>query len=109
MQSSVSAVSRTVRVRGPVEQKVSTTLGGTFGTSPNEDFKPTTPQKLAGWRMEPPPSEPIAIGPSPAATAAPAPPLEPAEVRSRFQGLRVGPNSKLSVGDFQPNSGVFVF
>src|SRR5438045_8494238 len=58
--------------------------------------------------MEPPPSEPIAMGPSPAATAAPAPPLEPAEVRSRSQGLRVGPNSRLSVGDFQPNSEVLV-
>ena len=44
----------------------------------------------------------------PQATAAAEPPLDPAAVLSRFQGLRVGPKSGLSVGDFQPNSGVFV-
>lgn len=35
------------------------------------------PVQLAGTRMEPPPSEPSAIGPMLAATAAAAPPLEP--------------------------------
>jgi hypothetical protein len=59
-------------------------------------------------RIDPPPSVPILIGPKPAATAAPAPPLLPPGVSSRFQGLRVIPNRRLSVTPFQPNSGVFV-
>jgi hypothetical protein len=48
------------------------------------------PQKLAGIRTEPPPSLPSENGPIPVATAAPVPAEEPPEVRSRFQGLRVG-------------------
>ena len=50
----------------------------------------------------------VASGPRPAATAAPAPPLEPPGVRSSRQGLRVGGKSRLSVAPFQPNSGVLV-
>ena len=57
---------------------------------------PNTPQNDDGTRIEPTPSVPIASGPHPAATAAAAPPLEPPLVRSRFQGLRVTPDSGLS-------------
>ena len=53
--------------------------------------RPTRPQEAAGARMEPKPSEAWAIGSMRAATAAAAPPLEPAGVRSRSQGLREGP------------------
>jgi hypothetical protein len=42
-------------------------------------------------RVEPPPSLPCAIGTSPAATAAPDPPLDPPGVRSVFHGLRLAP------------------
>ncbi len=59
-------------------------------------------------RIEPPPSVPMASGPSPAATAALAPPLEPPGVRSRFHGLRVGPKSRLWVAPIQPIIGVLV-
>ena len=59
-------------------------------------------------RIEPPPSVPMASGPRPAATAALAPPLEPPGVRSRFQGLRVMPKSRLWVAPIQPIIGVFV-
>ena len=48
-------------------------------------------------RIEPPPSVPSASGTIPAATAAPEPPLEPPGVRSSDHGLRVSPNSALSV------------
>ena len=58
--------------------------------------------------MEPPPSVPTASGPSPAATAAPAPPLDPPGVSARFQGFRVIPKSGLSVTPLWPNSGVLV-
>src|SRR5579863_6862220 len=59
-------------------------------------------------RIDPPPSLPCAIGPSPAASALPAPPLEPPAVRSRFHGLRAGGHSPPSVVGRPPNSGVVV-
>ena len=46
-------------------------------------------------RTEPPPSLPIAIGPMPAATAAPEPALDPPAVRSVFHGLLVGGKIRL--------------
>src|SRR5580658_2784643 len=52
---------------------------------------PTTPQKAAGSRMEPPVSVPSAPKQRPAATAAAEPPEEPPAMRLRSQGLRVGP------------------
>jgi hypothetical protein len=50
-----------------------------------------TPQKAAGWRMEPPVSVPVAAGVSRAATAAAEPPELPPGTLSGFQGLRTGP------------------
>ena len=44
----------------------------------------------------------------PAASAAAEPPLEPPGVVAVFHGLRVIPDSGLSVTPFQPNSGVVV-
>ncbi len=59
-------------------------------------------------RIEPPPSVPCAIGQSPAAVAAAAPPLEPPGVRDVSHGLRQTPLSSDSVIAIVPNSGVFV-
>ena len=59
-------------------------------------------------RIEPPPSEPWASVPMPAASAAAAPPLEPPGVRAVSCGLRVGPKSRFSVVGRRPISGVFV-
>src|ERR1700722_2953662 len=75
---------------------------------PRLGFRPKTPLLQAGSRIEPPPSLACAAGLMPAATAAPAPPDEPAGVRARFQGLRVAPNSTGSVVSIRPNSGVLV-
>jgi hypothetical protein len=47
---------------------------------------PTTPQSAAGWRIEPPVSEPSASGTKPAATAAAEPPEEPPGTRSCPRG-----------------------
>src|SRR5436305_11325644 len=58
---------------------------------------PTIPHSAAGWRIEPPVSEPSATVASPAATAAALPPLDPPGTRSRSCGLRVGPNAEFSV------------
>ena len=86
-------------------------MPGTNGAAemrPREALKPSTPQQDAGIRIEPPPSEPCAIAHRPAASAAPAPPLEPPAFRSRSHGVRHGPFRIESVKAVVPNSGVFV-
>ncbi len=57
---------------------------------PRVGFRPTIPQQLAGIRIEPPPSEPSATGASPAATAAPEPPLDPPAIREVSHGVTAG-------------------
>jgi hypothetical protein len=52
-------------------------------TRPNVGFSPTIPQHEAGQRIDPPVSVPGAAATSPAARAAPEPPLDP-------PGTRVG-------------------
>src|SRR4051794_5904466 len=69
---------------------------------------PTTPHSAAGWRMEPPVSEPMASGANPAATAAALPPLDPPGTRDWSWGLRVGPNAEFSVELPMANSSRFV-
>eukprot|EP00955_Chlamydomonas_euryale_P053469 355515-Chlamydomonas_euryale.AAC.13 len=59
-------------------------------TRPYVGFKPTTPQKCAGWRIEPPVSVPSAATHSRAATAAAEPPDEPPGTRCVSAGLHVG-------------------
>jgi len=68
------------------------------------DFTPTTPHSEAGWRIEPPVSDPSARGTMPEATAAAEPPEEPPGTRSRSWGLRVGPNAEFSVEEPMANS-----
>jgi len=51
---------------------------------------PVMPQKLAGWRIEPPVSVPVTAGARRAATAAALPPDEPPGTRLGSQGLRTG-------------------
>src|SRR5438132_7388241 len=66
------------------------------------------PHNAEGIRIDPAPSLPCASGPIPAATAAPAPPLDAPDVRSSRHGLRVGGPSKLSHMSLCPHDGVFV-
>src|SRR5438874_7137646 len=70
---------------------------------------PTTPQSEAGWRTDPPVSEPAASGARPAATAAVDPPLEPPGTRERSHGLRVVWKPLFSVEEPIANSSRFVF
>ena len=65
---------------------------------------PTTPLSAAGWRIEPPVSEPRPTAAKPAATAAADPPLEPPGTRSGRRGLRVGPKAEFSVDEPIANS-----
>ena len=70
-------------------------------------LNPTTPQKLAGFRSDPPRSEPLAIHAMPVASATADPPDEPAQDSAVFHGFRVTPNTSLNVLAPAPNSGVF--
>ena len=88
-------MSRTLRVI-----TCSTRFGSVIGrldVRPRDGFSPTTPHHAAGSRIEPPMSLACATGTSPAATAAAAPPLDPAVERSgvprvaaRAEGDRLG-------------------
>ena len=71
-------------------------------------FSPTNPHADAGMRMLPPPSDALANGTIPAATAAAEPPLEPPGVRSRSHGLCVAPHASGWVVGRLPSSGLFV-
>src|SRR6476646_3837816 len=102
------AQSSTVRLMGPTCATVPKGDNGQAGTRPKLGFTPKTPEKLAGIRMEPPPSVPSASGAKRAASAAAEPPEDPPGVFCLFHGLRVTPVSGESVLPFQPNSGVVV-
>src|SRR5438132_2367424 len=106
---STSATSATLRAIGPSTLSVDHAVGaGQTGTRPGEGRRPTTLQKLAGLRSEPPISEPSAIGSIPHASAAAAPPLLPPQVLVTSYGLTVVPNTRLKVCDPAANSGMFV-
>src|SRR5919108_4058065 len=67
------------------------------------------PQNAGGMRPEPPMSDPTASAPKPAATAAPAPELEPPLLHCAFHGLRVTPYAELRPEAITPKSGIVVF
>src|SRR5258708_28221296 len=101
---SMRAVSSTHRVIGPRCERPTIVDEGKFGTRPKEGLKPTTPLKLAGIRIDPPPSVPRWNRPKPKAAATPAPADDPPLVHDSFQGLRVMPVRGLSPAAFQANS-----
>jgi hypothetical protein len=99
VRSRSRAASPTVLVSGPytaVSWK-SQCSRGPRGTRPKEGFRPKLPVKLAGMRIEPPPSLAVTRGHTQPARAAAEPPLDPPGVRSRSQGERVTPNTRLRV------------
>src|SRR6185436_5198630 len=108
MASSSSATSSTLRAIGPCWPRLRSIAAAIVcATRPMLGLNPTMPQKLAGLRKLPPISEPCASHAVPVASAAAAPPEEPAAERDVSQGLRVGPNTSLNVLAPAPNSGVF--
>ena len=106
--SSVAAASSTWRVSMPSQTSSPSPSSGASEIRPRLGFSPTRPQQAAGIRIEPPPSLPWATGSRPAATAAAAPPEDPPGVRSRSQGLRVGPKMWASLTGRIPYSGSVV-
>src|SRR6202035_3598786 len=94
---------------GPETESVSqASYEGHCGTRPADGRRPTTLQKFAGLRSEPPKSLPSASGTIPHASATAAPPLLPPHVFDGSYGLRVFPKTVLNVCDPAPNSGTFV-
>ena len=90
--------SRTMRAMGLMLEKLANTSGAiSCGTTPADCLKPTTPLAAAGMRVEPPASVPTPMAQRPAASATPAPPDDPPDVRSAAQALRVRPNKGASV------------
>src|SRR5881296_3977805 len=77
-------------------------------TRPNVGISPTMPQSDAGWRTDPPVSEPSATGTIPAATAAAEPPDDPPGTREVSQGFFTGPNAEFSFEEPIANSSQFV-
>src|SRR5689334_16929084 len=108
--SSAYAISANVRAIGPrVEKEPHVGASASpFGTTPLVGLKPGSPHTADGMRIDPPPSDPVHRSTSPAATAAAEPPDEPPLVRCGAQGLRVGPNTRLSVSAWKPYAGVLV-
>src|SRR4030081_3314996 len=111
MASSIAALSPTLMLTTwPQENPAQPSpRSGPSGLRARVGFNPNTPDAEAGMRIEPPPSLAWAAGRMRAATAAPAPPDEPPEECARFQGFRVGPNSRDSVVGINPNSGLELF
>ena len=108
MACSSRAASRTSRVIGPVPEVGVRKYPAPSGTRPRLGNRPNTPLNAEGMRIEPPPSVPTASGPSPAAVATPAPPLEPPEVRARSHGFTASRATRLIVRRFIANSGVLL-
>src|SRR4051812_20698012 len=104
-----SAHSRTVLVMMPIWSTLDPNATRPLRLMrPYVGLSPTTPQSAAGWRTEPPVSEPRAAGTMRAATATAEPPDEPPGTRVGSHGLRAGPNAECSVDEPIANSSRFV-
>jgi hypothetical protein len=77
-------------------------------TRPYVGLSPTTPQNAAGWRIDPPVSDPRAAVDIPARTETAAPPLDPPGTRVSSCGSFARPNAEFSVEDPIANSSIFV-
>src|SRR5260370_18356043 len=107
MAARKNATSAAVRAIGPSTPSVSQPRGaGQVGTLPGEGRMPTTWQKLAGLRRDPPMSLPSARGTIPHARAAAAPPPLPPPAFDPAHGLAVAPKTGLNACEPAPNSGV---
>ena len=87
MTRSIGIRSSARRVIGPIVSIIAATSVSTvgncpvLGTSPGVGFRPKTPLKNAGMRIEPPMSAPSPSGEPPEPTTAPSPPDDPPAVR----------------------------
>jgi hypothetical protein len=92
IEPSMRDTSATVRAIGPSTGRLdqpSPRLSD--GTSPGVGRKPTMPQNAAGFRNDPPVSDPVQIGAMPVASATADPPDDPAADLAGSNGLPVAP------------------
>src|SRR4051812_26254384 len=102
------AASRMSLVKGPIWSSDEANATNPYReTRPYVGLNPTHPQRAAGWRIEPPVSEPKVAMHSSAATAAAEPPDDPPGMRSKSHGLRVVKNAEFSVDEPIANSSMF--
>ena len=108
--SRARATSAKRRAMGPLVERSGQPggFGPPEGTRPRLGFMPARPQQALGMRMDPPPSDPVARGTMPAASAAAAPPDDPPGPREWSNRFSEGPKMLLVVLPIQPNSGVLV-
>ena len=100
--------SRTSFVIGPIwSSEEASATSPRLDTAPYVGFSPTTPQKAAGWRIEPAVSEPSANAANPAATAAVQPPELPPGTLSVSTGFLTGPKYEVSFDEPIANSSIF--
>src|SRR5580693_6909348 len=114
MLVSMIAASSTVRAIGPAwsSELANATMPQRLHR-PYVGLMPTMPQKLAGWRIEPPVSVPVAPSASRAATAAAEPPEEPPGTNGRLSpcrvhGLVTGPKADVMLDEPMANSSMLV-
>ena len=101
------AASFVVSARGPIESKDDANATSPYReTRPYVGFKPTTPQNAAGWRIEPPVSDPKDVVDIPARTATAEPPLDPPGTRSSSCGSFTRPYAEFSVEEPIANSSI---
>src|SRR5687767_8471878 len=102
------AASPTSLVKGPIWSSEDANATSPYReTRPYVGFRPTHPHNAAGWRIEPPVSEPRLAMHSSAVTAAAEPPDEPPGMRDVSQGLRVVTKAEFSVELPIANSSMF--
>jgi len=93
----ISFASSGVFVIGPMQSNVIAKSSSPYlETAPCVGFSPMTPQCDAGFRIEPPVSEPSVKSARLAAIAAAGPELEPPGISSGFVGFFVGPKAEVS-------------
>src|SRR5262249_40525092 len=100
--------SRTVRASGPIWSVEEANATRPWrDTRPYVGLRPTTPQNAAGWRIEPPVSEPKPSAALPAAAAAAGPPREPPGTGARSHGVRGFWNAEFAHDEPIANSSMF--
>src|SRR3989442_4869861 len=96
MTSSSNAASATDDVSGPIwSSELANAISPYRDTRPYVGLTPTTPLRAAGWRIDPPVSEPKPREAKPAATATADPPLDPPGTRSGRWGVGHRPDAQL--------------
>src|SRR5262249_29141702 len=108
--SSTMATSATSRPSGPTWSRDDAYAMTPYrDTRPYVGLSPTTPQKAAGSRTDPPVSVPSAAWHSRAAPATPEPPEDPPGPRAGSHGFRVTPSAEFSVDEPIANSSQLSF